>query len=368
MKQKLVVGLLSSALIAGAVFGQAYAASPSPAKSAKTSPTPSRKPLKLPDTPPESGVNMTFSPPFISLNTDPGESIDSEFKVRNNNNFAEYFKVEVNKIVTATDGTATSIEPLSSSDEFGKWISLSETEFKLDPNQTKTIEFTVSPPDNSALGYYYALVVKRIQENAPDQGAGVSGSGAVPVLLTVKSPNAKREVQIADFKTSKLFYEYLPTEFQITVKNTGNLHVAPVGDIFIDSMITPELANIPVNTARGNVLPNASRVYQVSWDDGFAVVQPKKTENGEVVKNSKGENEYETKYDFSKADKFRFGKYTAHLLLVYDNGERDIPLEATVSFWIIPWKILLGAGVIAALVLAGVVGIFVSIIKKLRRR
>jgi hypothetical protein len=92
------------------------------------------------------------------------------------------------------------------------------------------------------------------------------------------------------------------------------------------------------------VLPQSQREFNAVWDDAFAVRVPK-TENGVVVKDSKGNTVYTTKYDFEHANKFRAGKYTAHLIMVYDNGERDIPIEATVSFWVIPWKIL-GVGLV----------------------
>jgi hypothetical protein len=46
--------------------------------------------------------------------------------------------------------------------------------------------------------------------------------------------------------------------------------------------------------------------------------------------------------NWNKLTSFRIGKYTANLLLVYDNGTRDIPIEATISFWVLPWKVILG--------------------------
>jgi hypothetical protein len=30
-------------------------------------------------------------------------------------------------------------------------------------------------------------------------------------------------------------------------------------------------------------------------------------------------------------------------VLVYDNGQRDVPMEAYVSFWIIPWRLIIYA-------------------------
>ena len=72
------------------------------------------------------------------------------------------------------------------------------------------------------------------EEKADKTGALVAGAPAVSILLEVKSPNAKREIQIVDATSDKLFYEYLPADIKVKVKNTGNIHIIPVGNIFID--------------------------------------------------------------------------------------------------------------------------------------
>lgn len=310
---------------------------PSPVRAQVPSPSPK---LDIPDEAPPTGVNMTLSPVFLNLSTDPGKAITSQFRVTNNNNFSEYLEVVVRKFVSGDQGPV--IQDVSEEDEFADWVSFSEKQFQASPNQTKTIRFTISPPEEASLGYYYSFVIQRITDiQATGQGAAIAGAPALPVLLEVKSPNAKREIQIVDFKTDKPFYEYLPSNFIITVKNSGNVHIAPSGDIFIDSMFNKDVSILPANKGRGNILPNGQREFTASWDDGFAV-RTIKTKDGKEVRNAKGEIEYETSYDFSKANKFRVGRYTANLIMVYDNGERDIPIEAKISFWVIPWKIFLG--------------------------
>jgi hypothetical protein len=63
-------------------------------------------------------------------------------------------------------------------------------------------------------------------------------------------------------------------------------------------------------------------------------------------------------WDFnSPLSKVRFGHYTADLLAVYDNGQEDVPLEATVSFWVLPWRLL---GVVALSLLFGGAGIWAT--------
>ncbi len=351
----LVIGLL-------VVFGIGIILAPS-ASAQSPSPTPVK--LDLPSQAPPTGVNLTLSPVFLNLVTDPGESVASQFKITNNNNFREYLEISIKKFVTSDTGNPL-IQDTTKEDEFVSWVSFSESEFSVDPNQTKTIRFSINPPKEANLGYYYSFVVQRITD--PERagvGPAIAGSPAVPVLLLVKSPNAKREVQIVDFKTDRVFYEYLPSELTVSVKNTGNVHIAPSGDIFIDSLWNKEVGVISANKGRGNILPDSTRNYITSWDDGFAV-KTIKTKEGKEVLNDKGEAQYSVSYDFTKANKFRFGRYTANLILVYDNGERDIPLEARVSFWIVPWKIL-GVGLIVViLALLGLRSALIPIYRKIK--
>jgi hypothetical protein len=316
---------------------------------------------------PPAGINLTVSPTFLNLVTDPGKLVNSEFRIRNNSNFTENLQVEIAKFEIVEGGKPV-LSEVQPGDEFVTWVTLPEEQFSVSPNQTKTVRFSINPPEGASLGYYYALVINRVQEReGGGQGAVIAGSPALLTLLEVRSPNAKREVQLVDFKTDRMWYEYLPTNFIIRVKNTGNVHVVPSGNVFIDQGEKKDIAILAANGSHGNVLPQTDREFTASWGDGFAVREAK-MENGQPVKNQNGESEYTVKYDFQKADKFRIGKYTANLLLVYDNGERDVPLEATVSFWVIPWKII-GIGLIIAIfVLIGVRSILMSTIRRVRTK
>jgi len=358
-KISLVLGMAAIAVVG------TFAWQSSPVYAATPTPVPT---VSVPDgyTTPR-GIDISLSPTFVTLTTDPGKSVASQFRVTNNNNFKEYLRVKVEKFVAGPDGSSPVLHDLGQGDTFGDWVHFSDAEFVLEANQSKTIKFTIAPSKDANLGYYYGFVVQRLTSNQNGGSKAVlSAAAALPVLLDVRSPNAKRELQVQSFTTGKLFYEYLPTEFDVAVKNTGNVYVAPSGDVFVDSMTHKDVAILPFNEGRGNVLPGSVRTYTVSWDDGFAVRRPK-VENGQVVKDEHGNMVYQTDYDFTKANKFRIGKYTAHLLMVYDNGERDVPVEASFSFWIIPWKILLVGGIILIFALFGIKNFLISNVRRVRK-
>lgn len=317
----------------------------------------------IPPNQPTVGIDLTLSPVFLTLVTEPGQAVTSNVKITNNNNVTEYLQVQLVRFAPDENGEITLID-LEPDDEFQNWISFSEEQFVIGPTETKIVKVTIDPPADAALGYYYGVLVSRIGESKAGKGrAVVAGAPALPILLEVKSPNAKREGQLLDFKTTEMFYEYLPATFEVTMKNTGNVHIAPSGDIFLDWGSVKNVAILPVNEGRGNILPNTSRTYTSAWMDGFAVREPK-IENGKEVVGKDGAVELATRYDFAKADKFRIGRYTARVIMVYDNGERDVPVEAKISFWVIPWKFILGGLIILVIILFGIKSIFSGIFKK----
>lgn len=308
-------------------------------------------PIYAQENPTNTGINLTVSPVFINLLTEPGKETSSRIKITNNSNITETLGTQLVKFKASETGTQPTIEDVDKNDEFAKWISFSEETFSLAPNETKTITVTITPPESAALGYYYAVVFQRVkEEKVGNTGALVSGAPAVSILLEVKSPKAKREIQIVDAVTDKLFYEYLPTDIKVTVKNTGNIHIIPVGNIFIDWGRKKDASILTFNEGRGNILPNTERTYTTTWKDGMITRLDGKTQ-----------------YDITKADKFRIGRYTANILVVYDDGQRDVPLEAQVSFWVFPWKIIGVIAVVALLMLLGIRSTLSSGVQKLRK-
>ncbi len=313
-----------------------------------------------------SGINLTLTPTFLSLHTDPGKEITGKFTVKNNNNISENLELSLVKFKSSNTDRGIALSDVPKDDPFRDWIKFSDDSFTLASNQQKTITVTISAPKDAALGYYYGVLVSRKKNPDKVGGAVIAGAPAIPILLDVRSENAKREMQLISLTTDNFINEYLPVNFHVRVKNTGNIHGVVSGSIFIDSLSKKEIGFINVNEGRGNILPSSERTFDASWSDGFAVQVPKE-ENGRTVTDAKGNPTYRTNFDFSKADKFRIGRYTAHALLIYDNGERDIPLEATVTFWVIPWKILAVAGIIVILVVIGLLTAIISNVKRIKK-
>lgn len=304
---------------------------------------------------PDEGLRLITSPLPINIATPPSSTISTELKIKNGGTQDETLKIDLMKFRAYEDSGKPELMDPEPGDDFLTWVTFSEPTFTLGPNEWKTVTATFQVPETASFGYYYAFVFSRAADadRSPDQQETVIvGGTAILVLLDVNVPDAKREVEVAEFSTDKTFYEFLPVTFNVKLKNAGNVHIAPRGNIFIDRGDTHDIALLEVNEEKGNILPYSNRVFETNWKDGFPVYE-QKIQDGKTVLDEKGDVVYQLKWDWNDASKLRFGKYTAKMLLIYDNGSRDVPIEGVVTFWVVPWRLLLVALVVAIFFVIG---------------
>lgn len=312
---------------------------------------------------------LVTSPLPINLVTEPGTTISAPIRVKNDGNVQEEIKVDLMKFGAYGENGAPQLLDPEAGDDFLSWARFSEEEFALAPGEWKSVTATFTVPEYASFGYYYAVVFSRAGEpiRPADGQTGLSGGSAVLVLLEAKVPNAKREAEVVEFRADRKWYEFLPTSFLVRVKNNGTVHIAPRGNIFVGREGEEQSSILEVNSEKGNILPNTLREFETEWTDGFPLYR-EKMENGKGVRDSEGNVIRELVWDWKDASKFRFGKYQAKLLLVYDDGKRDVPIEGMLDFWILPWRLMLVAGVAGLLIGVGFWSVFSKLWKKLFRR
>ncbi len=313
-------------------------------------------------------LNLTISPATLLLDTKPGNPVNTSFQVFNNSTETEYLKIDLLTFGANATGDEPVIKPFELGDDSESWLTFDNKNITVQPKTWKTVHVTFSPPESAALSYYYSIVISRQTSQTIKEGeTNVVGAPALLLLATVQSPYAKQELQLKSFKTTKKIFEFLPVEFELTIQNTGNVHLAPVGNIFIDSSREKDVGLIQINRTNGLILPGSTRTYTLRWEDGFPVFADKQVD-GSIVTDSAGNPKKELKWDFSKANFFRFGKYTAHLLFIFDNGERDVPTEAKLSFWVLPYRILVIFGLVGGTTILGIAIPLVLIFKRMRKQ
>lgn len=291
--------------------------------------------------------DVTVSPIFFDLSADPGTNITSKVRIRNNTNSPIPLKLGVEKISGDLNGNV--VLKQDKNDETLSWIKFDNDSVVIQPLEWAEVPFTINIPASAAYGYYWAITLAQDKSNPlTKSGVSLTGAAGVPILLNVRKAGAKAEAKILNFSVDNFVSEYLPVNFTVKVENIGNIHVEPHGNIFITGSGNKNLAALDVNSTLGNIIPNSARIFNASWDDGFLVKEPVLVD-GQVKVDKNGKQLEQITINWNKLTSFRIGKYTANLILVYDNGTRDIPLESTISFWVIPYKVI--AGIVVTLLI-----------------
>jgi len=310
-------------------------------------------------------LHLTTSPLPISLKAKPGEAVETELRVRNSGTKTEKLKIGLMKFSAFGEEGKPKLEDRGEGDEYFDWVKFSKSEFEAAPNEWQSIKMSIALPKTAAFGYYYAVTFSRANDNTAegDLETAIRGGSATLVLLEADVPGAKREVAIDEFRVEKRSYEFLPARFSIKLRNTGSIHTAPTGTIFINRG-SSQVGTVSVNGTKGNILPASTRNFASEWTDGFPAYRAKEADGKAVLKED-GQPVYELAWDLGQLKRLRFGKYTATLVMVYDDGTRDVPLEATVSFWVIPWRMIFAA---IAIPLVPALAVYLLMRRRLKRQ
>ncbi len=311
------------------------------APAAKAAPTP-------PPTNANAGQALEIAPPVITLSADPGTTIKTQISLRDISSSNLVVKGQVNDFIAAgEDGTPKILlddSNVSNPFSIKGWVA-PLPELLMIPKQIKNLPVTISVPANASPGGHYGVI--RFTATPPElKGTGVSLSASLGSLVLINvSGDIKEDMSVQDFivthngKAGTLF-ESAPVSFTEKLKNTGNTHEQPTGQVTVKDMFGKTIGAVNVNLPPRNVLPNSVRKFEQPLDSS-------------VIGNKK-----------------LFGRYTAQLNVTY--GVKKQTVSSSLSFWVIPYRLV---GVVIAILIIGffVLRFFIqrynrSIINKASRR
>ena len=248
----------------------------------------------------------------VALN--PGEQKNVDIIVTNRMGNDKIFKLEVEDFTGSQNVEQTVVllgddrGPYSLKD----YLSFDESKFELKNGQRATIPVTISVPFDAEPGGLYGSVLVSVVSDSNEDGTidGAHGGNVIVsrigTLFFVQIPgDVKTEGVLEEFKTAgnkKIFSEG-PIGFQLFYENTGNIHVNPYGEIAIENIFGEDVGFIEIEP--WFAMPSSLRLREVSWDRGFLL-----------------------------------GRYKATARI--NRGYDDIIDTKTFTFYVLPWKIVLG--------------------------
>ena len=271
-----------------------------------------------------SALSLTISPPTATYTMNPGETTQGVIKLINNTPSVISFQARLNDfIVEDSKGTPIMLSPDTFSSRFSasSWITLESETLTVDSRQTQEVFYTINVPAYARPGGHYASILfspaspdarfdesRRASLGGPKKEASQEQNrtlveAQVGTLISISVKGAISEhSQITKF-SANAFQEYGHINLFATIRNFGDLHIQPVGKITVSDLFGKTIQ--VVRLEKVNIFPEASRDYEVTLGTRFMV-----------------------------------GRFKAKLSAVYGENN-DLPLSATLYFWVFPWKIAL---------------------------
>jgi len=178
-----------------------------------------------------------------------------------------------------------------------KWIHVTPNTVTIPAHMSQDFTFSVTPPANAEPGGHYGSIVFSTVPGQTANGTGAAISEQVASLILYRIPgNTNDDANVESFTTDKNFYEFGPITFNLRVKNLGQVHIQPLGQVIVTGTFGDKYI---VNSQPYNVLPTAVR-----------------------------------KIPIVLSKKLLFGKYTAHLIAAY--GSTNKQLTTDTEFYAFP--------------------------------
>ena len=302
---------------------------------------------------------ITISPVRFEFDIKPGETKTNTIKLINSTSTDKTIYLYMRNFISdGVSGTPLFItEQLPFTASLKDWITLSSSEIlvkKVEPDNSNITQltFTVTVPANAEPGGHYAGIIATLVKPGEtiDAGEGkiaFKDERAAIILINVEG-EVSRSLSVDKFYATDNFtrekpmqrvFEWMPVGFLTELRNTGNSHTVPVGNIIIyngDSKI----AELDFNPGEGNVLRESSRQFFNTWSGALLELVPVLDEKGNQVVDDKGNITSRFSFNFQNM-RLPIGRFNAKLAAGYDDNNDKKTFISEFEFWVIPWKLLL---------------------------
>lgn len=259
---------------------------------------------------------MTVVPPTVEKTVQPGEVIEGTMKIINDSTETLSFDVLTQDyIVDNPNGIPNILPPDTLSNKYSAaaWVAVAPTSFVVAPGGRVDLNYYVQVPLDAKPGGRYTTVVFSPKGTTPQEVTGTAVNTQIGTLFYITVDGPVTEKATAQLSAPS-FQEYGPVAITTEIINDGDLHITPKGTITITDMLGRSVATKNIQAI--NVFPGVNRIYDA--------------------------------VDFGQ--QWMVGRYEANLAATFGKAN-NLPLAATVVFWVFPWK----AAIVIILVLTALI-------------
>lgn len=201
---------------------------------------------------------VDIEPQRLEHSLDAGKTYSGSFKLKNPSDFSVDVFISTGQYrYISSQGTIPPPEGNAALPSCESWLEFDKKKYALDPGEFVDVKFLIKVPKESSGEYLCAALFdeKRAlqeikpKENTPNVQVRVIPRFSIPVYISIKNTE-KIAAEIEDISTEPEFQKG-GLIFNITLKNTGNIHIRPLGTLTILNQKSEVVKNIPI----GKTLP-----------------------------------------------------------------------------------------------------------------
>jgi hypothetical protein len=251
-------------------------------------------------------AGLTVTPAVIDDKGTPNDILQYTLTVTNTddrlaNVFASVYNLTASGTQQFVDTGIVDSSLADKSVSLANWISVARGAMTFAPGQTETIPVQINISPFAVAGTYHAVIAFVEGGTRADAETHLDGAPQAIVTLQVES-NAKVELQLASFASTKPFVSAFPVTFTYALKNTGTVPATPTGQVLFYDKVGHELGSVDANPDAVTIAPGDTRNFSVTWGSGQG-----------------------------------FGQYKAMLDVTYGAAQED-QLENVALVWVLPWQ------------------------------
>lgn len=285
------------------------------------------------------------TPAIIELNVSPAEIAHGTITLKNDSEGPVVYYPTVQNFMAEGEDGQQSFFSESESSGLARWLVVPSSPITIAPGAERSIPWSVKIPSTAEAGGYDAVV---FFSTAPPKSGNVFVGMRIGVLFLVDvKGDVAHAASIESFRTSSetqigsLFgipiFDRLPVTFETRIRSQESSHLQPSGDIRVLDLFGRETAVMPVNPSGVHILPHSIRRITSSW-----MRKNEPTGTGFFQELS------------AEAKGFAYGIYIATERVSY--APQTASLEATTSFFVLPWRITILALCTIAVLIGAIAG------------
>ncbi len=275
-------------------------------------------------------LSIGTAPTSETLNLQPGDKYHGEIVIWNLSDTTTTYDVLVTgfRQIENQPGTAIFLSEAEEAKNLysaASWVKVDRKVIELVPNRNEKIYYDIVVPKDATKGEYNVIIAFKSQtENQQIIGTGTVSTLAsgTPILIKI-GKDFVENAELLSFTTDKNFYEFPNVVFTTRIKNLGDTHISPIGEIVLTNIFDKEIARIPFNENTQSLMRENTGNYESTWDFGKFLTNDK-----QIV----------------------LGPIDAKLVATYRTFQPGFaPLTAETSFWVLPWRYIVVALLIITL-------------------